>query len=154
MLVLAIAAAAAVSAGAAWILDQRRCLRRNKKGECAACGISWTETPSGDPYLIHGRLVCEDCAEVARRRMPWHFATIGIAAAAAGLGVALGQGGLAMAILWPIGSTLALTLGAVQLMKLANRNAQRRIAAGEFPGMKTLGPGAADGGEDGTPTAV
>jgi len=86
--------------------------------------------------------------------MPWHFATIGIAAAAVGFGVAWDGGGLATAILWPIGSTLALTLGAVQLMKLANRNAQRRIAAGEFPDMKTLGPGAADAGEEGTPTAV
>jgi len=140
--------------GGLWMFERWRSRRRNRGGECASCGISWSSTSSGEPYLIHGRLVCEDCAEVARRRMPWHFATIGIAAAAVGIGVAWDGGGLATAILWPIGSTLALTLGAVQMMKLANRKAQRRIAAGEFPDMKTLGPGAAEAGEEGTPTAA
>lgn len=47
--------------------------------------------------------------------------------------------GLAMLILLPAASTVAMTLGAVQLMKLANPKAQRRIAAGEFPDMERWG---------------
>jgi hypothetical protein len=86
--------------------------------------------------------------------MPWHFAIIGGAAAAAGLGVAIGEGSLAMALLIPVGSTLALTLGAVQLMKLANRNAQRRIADGDFPDLKALGTGDSDQEGERLPTAV
>jgi hypothetical protein len=39
------------------------------------------------------------------------------------------------------GSTGVLFLGAVQLMKLANRRAQRRIAAGEFADFNALGAG-------------
>ena len=37
---------------------------------------------------------------------------------------------------------IAMTLAAAQLMKLANRNAQRRIAAGGFPDFNALGTGA------------
>ena len=59
-----------------------------------------------------------------------------------------------MAILWPVGSTLALTLGAVQLMKLANRNAQRRIAAGEFPDIQALAAGGSDQEVESLPPAV
>ena len=127
---------------------------RNRIGKCASCGVLWGSTATGEPYLIHGRLVCEDCAETARRRMPWHFGIIGLAAAAAGLGVAVAYGGSAMAILWPVGSTFALTLGAVQLMKLANRNAQRRIAAGEFPDIQAVAAGGSDQEVDSLPPAV
>jgi len=143
--------------GGLWILERWRSGRRNRSGACATCGTSWRETPSGEPYLIHGRLVCEDCAETARRRMPWHFGLLGLAAGAAGVGVAVIEGGMVMGILFPIGSTLAMTLGAVQLMKLANRRAQSRIAAGEFPDIEALGRGAPDAlaaAGRGSPTAV
>jgi hypothetical protein len=126
--------------GGLWVFERWRSRRRNRSGECATCGAPWGSTPSGDPYLIHGRLVCEDCAETARRRMPWQFGILGVAAAAAGMGGVMADGSPAMIILVPIGSTGAMTLGAVQLMKLANRRAQRRIAAGEFPDMKALAP--------------
>ena len=138
MLTLALAAAALASVPIAWMLERRRSRRRNRKGECAACGVPWAATPSGDPYLIHGRLVCEECAEKARRRMPWHFGILA-AAAAIGTGIAVAGADLAVMILVPAGSTIVMTLAAVQLMKLANRNAQRRIAAGEFPDFEALG---------------
>jgi len=86
--------------------------------------------------------------------MPWHFGIIGVAAAAAGIGVGLSEGGLVMEILFPVGSTLAMTLGAVQLMKLANRNAQRRIAAGEFPDIRALTDGDSEHESGNLPTAV
>ena len=70
------------------MFDRRRARLRNEQGECGACGVLWAETPSGDPYLIHGRLVCEECAEKAKRRMPWHFAILAAAAATA-TGIAL-----------------------------------------------------------------
>ena len=72
--------------------------------------------------------------------MPWHFGMLGLAAAA-GTGFAVAGADVALMILLPAGSTVAMTLGAVQLMKLANRNAQRRIAAGAFPDMAALRPG-------------
>ena len=140
MLVLAFAAAAGASATAAWLFDRRRARLRNKQGECGACGVSWGETPSRDPYLIHGRLVCEECAEKAKRWMPWQLGALaGISALVTGLIVA-GEG-LAVMVFFPAGSTILMTLGAVQLMKLANRSAQRRIAAGEFPDFEELGTG-------------
>jgi len=136
MLVLALTAVAGVSAVAAWMVDRRRCRRRNEQGACGACGISWAATPSGDPYLIHGRLVCEDCAERAKRRMPWELGALAawVALAAA---FTLADEGLALLLVIPAAMGIA-TLGAVQLMKLANRNAQRRIAAGEFAGFNAL----------------
>lgn len=134
---LVLAAAAGASAFAAWLVDRRRSLRRNRSGECAACATPWAKTPSGDPYLIHGRLICEACAEKAKRRMPWQLAAIGgFAAVASGYAMA-GHGVTAIAAI-SAGSTVAMTVGAVQLMKLANRSAQRRIAAGDFPDMETL----------------
>ena len=126
--------------GGLWMFERWRSRRRNRSGECAACGTSWHATPTGDPYLIHGRLVCEDCAAKARRRMPWHFGILGLATAV-GTAFAVAGADLAIMILLPAASTVAMTLGAVQLMKLANRKAHRRIAAGEFPDIGTLGPG-------------
>ena len=138
MLPLALTAAALGSVAIAWMFERRRSRRRNKQGECAACGVPWAATPSGDPYLIHGRLVCEECAEKAKRRMPWHFGILA-AAAAIGTGLAVAGADLAVMILLPAGSTIVMTIGAVQLMRLANRNAQRRIAAGEFPDFEAVG---------------
>ncbi|MBT8477840.1 MAG: hypothetical protein KJO06_02910 [Gemmatimonadetes bacterium] len=137
MLVLAIAAVAGASAVLAWTIDRLRCRRRNERGECGACRISWGETSSGDPYLIHGRLVCENCADKAKRRLPWELGALAGWIALA-MGLTLAEEGLALLVFIPAGMAVA-TLGAVQLMKLANRNAQRRIAAGEFAGLKALG---------------
>ena len=95
-----------------WLFERWRSRRRNRGGECAACGTSWHSTPSGEPYLIHGRLVCQDCAETARRRMPWHFGILGLAAAGATAAI-VSDAGLAMLILLPAASTVAMTLGAV-----------------------------------------
>jgi hypothetical protein len=142
MLVLALAAAAGASATVAWFVDRRRCRHRNHEGMCAACGVSWADTTSGDPYLIHGRLVCEGCAEIAKRRMPWHFGILGASAGFVTAAIAAGEGLVAL-IVFPTISTIVMTVGAVQLMKLANRAAQRRIAAGEFPDFAALGGTAA-----------
>ncbi|MCJ7627695.1 MAG: hypothetical protein MUO50_04825 [Longimicrobiales bacterium] len=137
VLVLTLTAAAGASAVAAWMVDRRRCSRRNEQGQCGACGISWAATSSSNPFLIHGRLVCEDCAEKAKRRMPWELGALaGWVALATGL--TLADQGLALLVFVPVGMGIA-SFGAVQLMKLANRNAQRRIAAGEFPGLNALG---------------
>jgi hypothetical protein len=136
MLMLVLTALAAGSAVAAWMVDRRRCRRRNERGECGACGVSWAETSSGDAYLIHGRLVCEDCARKAKRRMPWELAALAGWVALA-TGVTLADEGLALLVFIPAGMGIA-TLGAVQLMKLANRDAQRRIAAGELTGFDAL----------------
>jgi hypothetical protein len=86
--------------------------------------------------------------------MPWHFAILGGAAAVAGLGIAIGEGSLAMALLIPVGSTVAMTTAADQLMKVANRKAQRRIADGEFPDLKALRAGDSDRKDERQPTAV
>ena len=138
MLVLTLTAVAGASAVAAWMVDRRRGRRRNEQGACGACGISWAETSSGDPYLIHGRLVCEDCAERAKRRMPWELGALaGWVALAAGF--TLAGKGLALLLVIPAAMGIV-TIGAVQLMKLANRDAQRRIAAGEFTAFNALGP--------------
>jgi hypothetical protein len=120
-----------------WLFERWRSRRRNRKGECAVCGTFWSLTKSGDPFLIHGRLVCEGCGEKARRRLPWHLGFLGLAAGIATAGAVSGAG-LAAIIFLPAGATVAMTVGAIQLMKHANRNAQRRIAAGEFPDMERL----------------
>jgi hypothetical protein len=75
--------------------------------------------------------------------MPWHFALLGLAAGTA-TALAVAGADITLMILLPVGSTVAMTVGALQLMKLANRNAQRRIATGEFPDMKALRPGTAE----------
>lgn len=132
MEILLLAGAVGATAFAAWLRDRRRGRSRNRQGECAACGRAWNETPSGDAYLIHGRLVCEDCAVKVRRRLPWYFTILTVAGAGAAALTAASDGLVAMLLL-PLSTTIVLTVGTVQVMKLANRLAQRRIAAGEFP---------------------
>lgn len=139
MLVLALTAGATAAAIVAWMADRRRSRRRNERGECGACGASWAD--SGDPYLIHGRLVCRVCAERARKRMPWELAGLaGWAALVAPVGavnVLVGNvAGMALLVIPP---TILVPWGTVRLMKRANRRAQRRIAAGEFPGLGESG---------------
>lgn len=132
MEILLLAGAAGATALAAWLRDRRQGRSRNRQGECAACGHPWKDTSSGDAYLIHGRLVCEECAVRERRRLPWYFSILAVAGAGAAALTAASDGLLAMLLL-PLGTTIVLTVGTVQVMKLANRVAKRRIAAGEFP---------------------
>ena len=61
----------------AWMVDRRRCLRRNKRGECGACGTSWSKAPSGAPCVrycrIYGRRAVGRCATLTperKRRLP------------------------------------------------------------------------------------
>jgi hypothetical protein len=69
--------------------------------------------------------------------MPWELGALaGWVALATGL--TLADQGLALLLFIPAGMGIA-SLGAVRLMKLANRDAQRRIAAGDFPGFNALG---------------
>ena len=76
--------------------------------------------------------------------MPWHLGILGIATAVATGGILAG-GEATLMILLPIGATVAMTLGAVRLMKLANRSAQYRIATGDFPDLDALTAGRLEG---------
>lgn len=69
--------------------------------------------------------------------MPWHFGILA-AAVATGSGIALIGAEASVMVLLPVGSSVAMTVVAVQLMKFANRRAQRRIAAGEFPDIQAV----------------
>jgi hypothetical protein len=135
------AAAAGATAWATWMVDRRKCRRRNQRGACAACGLTWEETRSENPYLIHGRLVCETCAEREKRRLVWHFLTL-VAAMCVASGFIFVVKGAALEGLFPVGSTILMTVGATRSMKRANREAQRRIAAGEYPEYRALDAGA------------
>lgn len=118
--------------GGWWMFERWRSRRRNEGGKCAMCGAPWGSIAFDDAYLVPGRLACEGCAERARRRLPWHFGILGLAAAV-GTGIAVAGADVTVMILLPAGSTMVMTLDAIQLMKLANRNAQRRIARGSTP---------------------
>ena len=123
--------------GGLWMFERWRARKRNRSGQCAACGSPWGSSPSGEGYLIHGRLVCQPCAEAARRRLPWHFGILGIATAVATGGILLSGAATVMTLL-PIGAAVMMTAGAVQAMKLANRNAQYRIAMGDYHDLQAL----------------
>lgn len=137
MEVLVVAAIAGAGALATWVADRRRSRRRNRSGQCAACATSWAEATSQDPYLIHGRLVCEACAAKARRRMPWELGAVGAFSLVALTSATAGQGLTAVVLISALG-TAGMLVGAVQLMKLANRGAQRRIANGDYPDIASV----------------
>lgn len=148
MLVLALTAVATAGAVAAWIADRRRSTARNATGHCGSCGVPWSD--SGAPYLIHGRMVCEECAHKARRRMPWELAALASWAALVA-GISLGNvfaGNFAAVAVIIVAPTIMVPLGAVRLMKRANLRAQRKIAAGDFPGLSSGNgtPGASPAG--------
>lgn len=115
-----------------WSLDLWRAGKRNRGGACANCGTAWTESPSGERFLIHGRLVCSPCAERTKSRLPWYFGVIGAATIIATTGIGISKG-LTAGILFPLASVTVLAVTAVKVMQLANRRAEKRIAAGEFP---------------------
>lgn len=130
--------------GGLWLFERRRSRNRNRRGECAACGTGWSAAHADEGFLIHGRLVCPTCAERARRRLPLHFGVLGIATAVATGGMLIGGQAVLMALL-PTGAAVAMTLGAVQWMKGANRNAQLRISRDAFPDWKALTAGRSEG---------
>lgn len=72
--------------------------------------------------------------------MRWHFGILAVGAAFGSTGLAVAGADIAIVALLPAASVVVITVGAVQLMKLANRNAQRRIAAGEYPELEALKP--------------
>ena len=80
--------------------------------------------------------------------MPWHLGALA-AATAMGGGLALAGAEAAVMALVPVGATLAMTLEAVQVMKLANRTAQRRIAGGDYPGLEALMPASPEAEQSG-----
>lgn len=134
MEVLLMAALAGAGALATWVVDRRRSLNRNRAGRCAGCGTAWASLTSQEPYLIHGRLVCEDCAAKAKKRVPWQLGAVGMFTFIAVAWATASQGATAVALFSGLGTAGMLT-AAVQVMKLANRSAQRRIAAGDYPGI-------------------
>ena len=132
MEVLALAALAGVTAVGSWIAKRRRARERNARGACAMCGQAWSGAALSEAFLIHGQLVCQTCAARGKRHMLWQFGALGGAAALAS-GLIAASSGLVAMVLFPIGTTVVMTAGAIQLMKLANREAQLRIASGDFP---------------------
>jgi hypothetical protein len=80
--------------------------------------------------------------------MPWELGLISLVAAV-GSGLALAGSDLWVMALLPLGSAAFMTVAAVQVMKLANRQAQRRIASGEYPEIRAIGAGQAEDAADG-----
>ena len=140
MEVLLIAAVAGTGALGTWMADRYRSRRRNSSGRCATCGAAWEGAALEGAYLIHGRLVCEACAQSARKRMPWQLGAIAAFTLVAVGSTTAAQGPMAVALSSALG-VAGMLVGSVQLMKLANRRAQRRIAEGEYPGLERLGSG-------------
>lgn len=143
MEVLLIAAVAATGALATWVADRRRARRRNDSGQCASCAEPWTDASRQDAYLIHGRLVCEGCAVKAKRRLPWELGAIGAFSFIALASATAAQGVTAVVIVSGLG-TAGMLVGAVQIMKLDNRRAQRRLAGVDEGDVEALTAGEDD----------
>ena len=74
---------------------------------------------------------CSACASKMKKHLPWEVGALSlILAGTAGVGLLMAEG-----LIWVLGPlvTLPLGFGILQLMKLANRRAQKRIATGESP---------------------
>jgi hypothetical protein len=132
-----IAAVAGATATAGWWMDQRRGRRRNERGACGLCGRAWTDAASSGPFLLHGRLVCDQCARRSRRRVGLQFAFLAAASATAS-GLILASSGLGAFVAFPLVSAALMTVGAVRTMKSANRAAQWRILVGDYPPCRLL----------------
>jgi hypothetical protein len=135
MIVLAVTALACAGAVGAWAVDRRRTGRRNDAGRCGICGVSWAETRSIDAYLIHGRLICEDCAQTARRRTLWELGGLGA------WGAVLAGSALTVApeLGLFVGASTGIGLWAtVRRMKRANLREQERIALGQSAGFDAV----------------
>jgi len=69
--------------------------------------------------------------------MPWQLGAVGGFSLVALASATAAQGATAVVLFSGFG-TAGMLIGAVQLMKLANRRAQRRIAAGDYPGIGSV----------------
>lgn len=129
VLIVALSATPPVLAGL-WVAEWWRSGRRNRRGECGACGQA-LGADSEDRYLVSGRLTCSGCATQMKKRMPWMLGGLAVLITGTTIGVAMVADGWEW-VLNPI-ITSTLVIGTLQLMKVANRRAQRRIAEGELP---------------------
>lgn len=77
-----------------------------------------------------------------KKRMPWMLGGLAVLVTGTAVGVAMVVDGWEWVLNPLITSTMV--IGTLQLMKVANRRAQRRIAAGELP---KIMPGQADSSE-------
>jgi len=69
--------------------------------------------------------------------MPWQLGVVGVFSMVALASATAAQGATAVVLFSGFG-TAGMLIGAVQVMKLANRRAQRRIAAGDYPGIESV----------------
>jgi len=69
--------------------------------------------------------------------MPWELGAVAAFSLVALSSATAGQGLTAVVLVSAFG-TAGMLVGAVQLMKLANRTAQRRIANGDYPDIASL----------------
>lgn len=114
-----------------WFLDRWRARRRNRQGECAACGRSWQSMDHDEPFLFQGRLVCASCATTARRRLVRQLGLLGFAAAAATILAVRGADDVLL-MFWPVTSVIAMTAGAFGVLKWTNRKARAEILSGRL----------------------
>lgn len=135
--VLALAAVAGATALAGWIADRRRAKNRNESSRCASCAADLSGVVTAELFLIHGRLVCADCGESAKRRTLWQFAVL-IGATTFATGMIAAEQGLVAMLGIPVGTALLMTAATVHLMKLSNREAQVRIAQGRDSSFEAL----------------
>ena len=145
--VLTVAGFAAVPGMAfLWVANRWQSRRRNASGACATCGEKWSEAGSDERFLIHGRLVCEGCATRTKKRLGWQFGFLSGWTLFAVVMILVTEGPDLFALMPPT-MVAGMALGAVGLMKLANRRAQQEIATGSYPFL--LSPGESLFGEAG-----
>jgi hypothetical protein len=78
--------------------------------------------------------------------MPWELGAVGAFSLVALTSATAGQGLTAVVLISALG-TAGMLVGAVQLMKLANRGAQRRIANGDYPDIASVRSNAKPGAD-------
>ena len=69
--------------------------------------------------------------------MPWELGAVAVFSMVALASATAAQGATAVVLVSAFG-TAGMLVGAVQIMKLANRRAQRRIANGEYPDIASV----------------
>lgn len=129
VLIAALTATPPVVAGL-WIAEWWRSGRRNRRGACGSCAETLSDELD-DRFLVSGRLICSGCAGAMKRRMPWLLGTLLVLLTGSAIATAI----MADGIEWVLSPLImfGFGLGAIQLMKVANRRAQRRIATGGVP---------------------
>ena len=113
-----------------WTAEWWRSGRRNRKGRCGTCAQALSSGPEAR-VLVGGRMICSACASKMKKHSLWEVGALSlILAGTAGVGLLMAEG-----LVWVLGPlvTLPLGFGILQLMKQANRRAQKRIATGESP---------------------